>query len=133
MLGNTKTGAYMDANLQAHQLETGTSFGLLQQDYQNTSILASDTWLKWVWKELESLDVYMTFDSPALSLRCHHDALLIDLFMDLEVDQDNLLWLNWCRMFLQVFTVSDVTMADGRYIRQCIWDGFLIITETLID
>ncbi|CAJ1931701.1 unnamed protein product, partial [Cylindrotheca closterium] len=100
MLGGTKTGAYLDANLQAHQLETGTSFGLLQQDYQNTSILASDTWLKRVWKELESLDMYMAFDSPALSLRCHHDALLIDLFMDLEVDQDDLLWLNWCRMFL---------------------------------
>ncbi|CAJ1946157.1 unnamed protein product [Cylindrotheca closterium] len=57
MSGGTKTGAYMDANLQAHQLETGTSFGLLQQDYQNTSILASDTWLKRVWKELESLDM----------------------------------------------------------------------------
>ncbi|CAJ1966523.1 unnamed protein product [Cylindrotheca closterium] len=124
MSGGTKTGAYMDANLQAHQLETGTSFGLLQQDYQNTSILASDTWLKRVWKELESLDMYMAFDSPALSLRCHHDALLIDLFMDLEVDQDDLLWLNWCRMFLQVATVSDITTADGRYIRQCIWNGF---------
>ncbi|CAJ1956966.1 unnamed protein product [Cylindrotheca closterium] len=124
MLGDTKTGAYMDANLQAHQLEIGTSFGLLQQDYQNTSILASDIWLKRVWKELESLDMYVAFDSPALSLRCHHDALLIDLFIDLEVDQDDLLWLNWCRMFLQVATVSDITTADGRYIRQCIWNGF---------
>ncbi|CAJ1956253.1 unnamed protein product [Cylindrotheca closterium] len=124
MLGGTKPGAYMDANLQAHQLETGTSFGLLQQDYQNTSILASDTWLKRVWKELESLDMYVAFDSPALSLRWHHDALLIDLFIDLEVDQDDLLWLNWCRMFLQVATVSDITTADGRYIRQCIWNGF---------
>ncbi|CAJ1938381.1 unnamed protein product [Cylindrotheca closterium] len=124
MSGGRKTGAYMDANLQAHQLETGTSFGLLQQDYQNTSILASDTWLKRVWKELESLDMYMAFDSPALSLRCYHDALLIDLFIDLEVDQDDLLSLNWCRMFLQVATVSDITTADGRYIRQCIWNGF---------
>ena len=123
MSNRTKTGTYMDANIQAHQLETGTSFGILQQVYCNTAILASDTWIKRVWKELEALDMYVAFDSPALTFRCQHDTLLVDLFIELEVDQDELLWLNWCRMFLQVCTVSDITTADGRFIRRSIWDG----------
>ncbi|CAJ1939883.1 unnamed protein product [Cylindrotheca closterium] len=123
MSNRTKTGAYMDANIQAHQLETGTSFGIIQQVYSNTAISASDTWLKRVWKDFEDLDMYIAFDSPALTLRCQHDALLIDLFLKLEVDQDELLWLSWCRMFLQVCTVSDITTADGRFIRRAIWDG----------
>ncbi|CAJ1945764.1 unnamed protein product, partial [Cylindrotheca closterium] len=72
MSGGTKTGAYMDANLQAHRLETGTSFGLLQQDYQNAS----------------GLNGY---------------------------GRNLNLWIS---------TVSDITTADGRYIRQCIWNGF---------
>ncbi|CAJ1931319.1 unnamed protein product [Cylindrotheca closterium] len=68
MANRTKTGDYMEANIQAHQLETGTSFGLLQLVYSNTAILASDTWLKRVWHELEGLDIYIAYDSPALSL-----------------------------------------------------------------
>ena len=123
MANRTKTGGYMEANFQAHQLETGTSFGILQQVYNNTAILASDTWMKRVWHELEGLDIYVACDSPALSHRCEDDSLLVDLFINLEVDQDELLWLNWCRMFLQVCTVSDIVTADGRFIRRSIWDG----------
>ncbi|CAJ1967468.1 unnamed protein product [Cylindrotheca closterium] len=119
----TKTGAYLEAALQEHQLETGTSFGVFQQDYCNTAVLASDTWIKRVWKELENMDIYVAFDSPALPLRCVGDALLVEVFMDLEVNQDDLKWLNWCRMFLQACTVSDIVTADGRCIRQSAWCG----------
>ncbi|CAJ1951587.1 unnamed protein product [Cylindrotheca closterium] len=56
MANRTKTGNYMEANFQAHPLETGTSFGILQQVDNNTAILASDTWMKRVWHELEGLD-----------------------------------------------------------------------------
>ncbi|CAJ1963068.1 unnamed protein product [Cylindrotheca closterium] len=119
----TKTGAYLEAALQEHQLETGTSFGIFQQDYCNTAVLASDTWIKRVWKELENMDIYVAFDSPALPLQCVGDALLVEVFMDLEVNQDDLKWLNWCRMFLQACTVSDIVTADGRCIRQSAWRG----------
>ncbi|CAJ1970512.1 unnamed protein product [Cylindrotheca closterium] len=101
LANRTKTGDYMEATFQAHQLETGTSFGILQQAYNNTAILASDTWMKRVWHRLEGLDIYVACDSPALSHRCMDDSLQGDLFINLEVDQDELLWLNWCRMFLQ--------------------------------
>ena len=46
MANRTKTGELLVAALESHQLETGTSFGLFQQEYCNTAILASDTWLK---------------------------------------------------------------------------------------
>src|SRR5210317_476621 len=59
----TQTSRYLEALLQAHQLETGTSFGLLQQDYSNTAILSSETWLKRVWRQFDSLDIFVAFDS----------------------------------------------------------------------
>ncbi|CAJ1938660.1 unnamed protein product, partial [Cylindrotheca closterium] len=93
------------------------------QDYSNTAILASDTWLKRVWKELEDLDIYVALDSPVPPFRCKGDALLIEVLMELEVDQDALKWLNWCRMFLQVCTVSDIVTADGLSIRESMWHG----------
>ena len=86
----TTTAHYLDSCLQPHQLETGTSYGLLQQDYSNTAILASDTWLKRVWKDLDSVGVHVETSTPALQLFRENDALLMDLFIDAEVDQDTL-------------------------------------------
>ena len=114
----TDTAKYLENKLQSHQLETGTSFGLFQQDYSNTAILASDTWLKRVWEELESVDMYVAFDSPVLELQRDGDALLVEVFMDAEVDQETLKWLNWCRLYLQVSSVADICTADGKFIRQ---------------
>lgn len=105
----SKTNTYLDANIQAHQLETGTSFGIFQQTYENTAILTSDT--------------SFASDSPGLDLNCDGDAFLMELFMDLQVDQPTLMWLNWCRLYLHVCTVSDIVTADGRYIRRSVLEG----------
>ena len=119
----TQTNRYLSAVLQSHQLETGTSFGILQQDYSNTGILASDTWVKRCWKQLEELDIFVACDTPIPATRCSGDSLLMEIFMEAEVNQDDLLWLNWCRLYLQVVTVSDLLTANGRAIRRSIWRG----------
>ena len=110
----TKSGQYLEANLQSHQLETGTSYPLLQQQPSNTGILASETWLKRVWVQFDALDIRVEFSSPSLSLHCTDDRLLMDIFIDELVDQDELKWLNWCRLHLHVTTLSELTTADGR-------------------
>ncbi|CAJ1946478.1 unnamed protein product [Cylindrotheca closterium] len=38
----------------------------------------------------------------------------MDIFIDALVDQEELLWLNWCRQYLQVTTLLELTTADGR-------------------
>ena len=38
----------------------------------------------------------------------------MDIFIDELVDQDELKWLNWCRLHLHVTTLSELTTADGR-------------------
>ncbi|CAJ1954071.1 unnamed protein product [Cylindrotheca closterium] len=101
--------------MSTHQVRTG--FGDSEESFQ------PHTWLKRVWKELEDLDIYVALDTPVLPLRCEGDALLIEVFMELEVDQDALKWLNWCRMFLQFCTVSDIMTADGCSIRESMWHG----------
>ena len=122
-VNQTTTSRYLDSCLQSHQLETGTSYGLLQQEYSNTAILASDTWLKRVWKDLDSKGVHMELSSPALQLFRDKDALLMDLFIEAEVDQETLLWMNWCRMFLNVTTLSDIVTADGSCLVALVLEG----------
>ena len=96
----TQTYSYLDAALQCHQVETGTSYGLFQQVFDNTAILTSDTWIKRVWKELEDIDIHLEFRSPGLALYRDGDQLLMDAFINYEVDQEDLKWLNWCRQYL---------------------------------
>jgi len=40
--------------------------------------------------------MYVVFDSPILALQQEGDALLVEVFMEAEVDQEILKWLNWC-------------------------------------
>ena len=122
-VNRTKTATFLEACLQSHRLETGTEFGLLQQCYENTAILTTDSWLKRVWKTSEDNDVHVEFDSPQLQLHREEDQLLMSVFIEAEVDQEQLLWLNWCRMYLQAVTVSDIATADGTTIRYSSWHG----------
>ena len=65
----------------------------------------------------------MEISSPALQLFREKDALLMDLFIEAEVDQETLLWLNWCRMFLNVTTLSDIATADGSCLVASVLEG----------
>ncbi|CAJ1966070.1 unnamed protein product [Cylindrotheca closterium] len=40
-------------------------------------------------------------------------AAMMDIFIDALVDQEELLWLNWCRKCIQVTTLSELTTADA--------------------
>ena len=122
-VNSTQTGSYLRSTLESHQLETGSSFGLFQQQFDNTGILASDTWVKRVWREFDQLGIRVEFSSPPLDLHCVGDRLLTDVFVDALVDQSTLLWLNWCRMHLHVTTVSDITTANGLSITRSAWEG----------
>ncbi|CAJ1929622.1 unnamed protein product [Cylindrotheca closterium] len=117
----TKMGAFLEAVLQAHQLETGTFYGLFQQVYATTSILASDMWAKRTWSELNSLSIHLEFDPPSLQSLHQGDQLLVDLFINSLVDQLTLKWLNWCRIFLHAVTVSDIVNAEGTAITLQAW------------
>ena len=119
----TTTATFLDGCLQGHLLETGTEFGLFQQCYDNTAILATNTWMKRVWKDLDHMDLHLEFDSPSLPLQRQGDQLLMSAFVDAEIDQDDLMWLNWCRMYLQVISVSDLVTADGRSFTRSAWFG----------
>jgi len=105
----TKTGKFLEANIQAHQLETGTAYGIFQQVYSNTAILASD--------------IHVEFNSPPLLLQRQGDQLLTDMFMEALVDQSTLKWLNWCRTYLHAVTLSDIVTADGKHITLFAWTG----------
>ena len=119
----TNTGTYLTAALEAHQLEIGLPIGLFQQQFQNTGILTTDSWLKKLWQEMESLNIHLAYHGSDLTMRRDGDSFLTQLFIDDEVDQQDLLWLNWCRQYLHAVTLSDLVTADGKRLTSFAWNG----------
>ena len=52
--------------------------------------------------------MYVAFDSPVLALQRVGDALLVEVVMDAEVDQQTLKWLNWCRLWSPSSTLTPI-------------------------
>ena len=54
---------------------------------------------------------------PATPLQCKHDQFLMDIALDLYSKLTDLQHLNACRLHLQVTLLSDITMANSKFIR----------------
>ena len=54
---------------------------------------------------------------PAIPLQCKHDWFLIDIALDLYSKPSELQHLNMCPLHLHVTPLSDITMADGKFIQ----------------
>lgn len=119
----TQTTPYLKAVLEGHRLETGTSYGLFQQVFQNTGILTSESWVKRIWEEMDHYDIHVETDSPDFQLLRVGDGLIMEEFMNQRVPQEELKWLNWCRLFLHAVTISDIVTADGKFIDPDSWNG----------
>jgi hypothetical protein len=68
-------------------LEIGVPYGIVQLGFESLGILASDTWIKKVWAELDSIGYHLSYRQAALPLGHTKDSYLISTF--------SLKWLNW--------------------------------------
>jgi hypothetical protein len=68
--------------------------------------------------------------SPDFALSRANDQLLIPLFHEQGIRDDQLQRLNRCRLFLQVLTISDITTGCGTKITKAAWNGVRDTTRT---
>ena len=125
--GNSEslTGKFLQQDLESHQLELGLPVGVFQNHFDLTGGLASNTWIKRVWEELDGLDMHLAYKGPDVHLHRKKDAFLMQQFLDKGHKGESLKWLNWCRMFLHAVTLSDIVTADGSKILLSAWKGEL--------
>jgi hypothetical protein len=62
-------------------------------------------------------------DTPCLELKCKGDKFLMAEFITHVFQGPALQQLNYCRLFLQVYTLSDITTASGTHISYLSWHG----------
>ena len=61
--------------------------------------------------------------NPNLQLQCHRDTLLMEDFMKIGTQGEELAKLNRCRIFLRATCLSDPATGDGKSISPTFWHG----------
>ena len=119
----TVTGALLRSSLEHLQLELGSGVPFFQDDYEIWSDLATNCWLKHVWKFLQEQALRVEHTVPVLKTQTTQDAFLMPFLVQHGFSNNDLRILNHCRCYLHALTVADVLVADGSKVCIDSWDG----------
>jgi hypothetical protein len=113
------TGQFLRSNLEC----------VFQNQFRDVGVLASNTWVKRVWPELSDLDLHVAYQGPDLQLSREEDQFLVQAFLDASFSDDELVWLNWCRMYLHVTSLLYISTADGTMLSKAARSGTRDLTH----
>jgi len=124
------TGFLLHTTGKAMRLEVGYNGKLLAVPL----ILADNvtlSWIKHVWVSTQEAGITISTDFAEVHLQWQGDIELMRLFVQNGWKQPELHMLNHCRMFLQVFLLSDIVLGSGDTITPEYWDQTIPSISTL--
>jgi hypothetical protein len=116
-------GQLLRANIEQAKLEVGLVGSLFAQDYSKYESLLTNCWIKNTWLFLSENDITLEDSVPDIRLRRQRDSSLTTEFVRAGYTGQTLRRLNLCRLFLKVFTVSDIVTASGTQVTTAAWEG----------
>jgi hypothetical protein len=121
---NSETGNMMRIELQWCQVQAGTAKHLLGNPSDTIDYIET-CWIMCIRNFLRTYDLRIDLSyTPIPTIQCVNDEFLMDGFRERSAcTATQLQKLNACRMYLQVSRVSDITSADGKFIRSGILNG----------
>jgi hypothetical protein len=120
---NTITGQLIRASLEEAKLEVGLGGGLFMQDFKKFGKLATPGWITHTWDFLHKYSMTAEDTTKPLKLRRVGDAFLTQAFYENGIKGAALAQANWCRLYLQAITLSDIMTGDQKEITSAAWDG----------
>ena len=120
---NHRTAKLIYIDLTYIQIIPGIGEFFLNKDYTPYSWVEKG-WLTSLWEFVSQ--VKLTFSYPSAwqpPLLRQGDTFLTDFFLSLKLPLKEMGLLNWCRLYLQVLTLSDIVAANGHFILQHAKDG----------
>jgi hypothetical protein len=122
------TKELFDINYELLCLETGFMFPL-EKSYPKYGKLSTHCYLRGLWESTDMYDIRLCGPSnPAVST-CTNDILIME-HMGQVLEGEELMWFNWCRIYLKVLWVSEICTADGKYIDWYATKGEINPTKT---
>ena len=114
----TMTGKLLQAIMEGLQLEVGTDTSLAKIDflvYQNSTM---ESHIKDIWHYMNIFEFHFTTQQQKIKILREEDKFLMEVSMENRSQTTELWKLNFCRTWLQSFSIANITMCDGKEILQ---------------
>jgi hypothetical protein len=118
----TTTGDLYRTSLELLFLEVGMGTNLADIGFDSTSYLATDSLVKSTWQFLNDNNLQL-HHNVSISFQRLEDKVLMSEFLLAGASKEKLLSLNWCRLYLKAYFLSDITNGYGTRITDDIWMG----------
>ena len=118
----TITGHMINSALEQLRLEIGCNINLLQEDMSlYKHLVLTESWIATTWGFLSEYNINIELDIEKIPLSRRGDKVIMEEMLNAKIDETTLKKANRCRIYLNVFTLSDITTGDGRRIKQSSW------------
>jgi hypothetical protein len=104
------------------KLELGMNGHVFSHSYALFGHLATQSWIQFTWQICEAYNIARHDNLPPFPLRRAGDLLLMEAIASKVTDQNTLVRINKCQLYLQVITLADICTADGKSITRDAWD-----------
>ena len=125
------TNAYTDSilweqmmvGLEFLQRQTGTLDIVLNCDYEIFGNLTEASWFKTLWKFMSNEKLTFKGWKGMIPLLRENDCGIMDLFSTMLIPKSEFETLNECRLYLQAWTIADITDGSGTRISSYAYEG----------
>jgi hypothetical protein len=109
------SGHLLQTSLQELRSELGTNTDFFSQHFQSyNNLIMTDSWILNTWKFTSKFHIHLTNLSPPVKWRRQNDQSITDAIRNNPaISPSEWRSINRCRLYLKVFTLSDITTADG--------------------
>ena len=76
-----------------------------------------------MWEYIDKKNITIEDNTPYLDLRKENDVFFMHMFLQHNISAPNLKYINRCRIYLQLTTLSDTFEGDGRAFNREILHG----------
>ena len=119
------TGKLLQCNLEQLQIEIDNNDPILASNItKKEHYLLTDLYVWSTWQFMSLENIQLEDNTPSIPLLQEKDQCLMTAFANnTKIPKSALQTLNKCRLYLQAFTLSDITSGDGTKIRDEAWHG----------
>ena len=123
----TLTQQLIDVSWAHMAVESGLGDSFLTHNIKWFYDLLSDGWIKSLWEflSLYNITISRVDEKPQHQFRHQHDTFLMEAVAAKghDITKRDRLSFNFCRMYLQVTLLSDISTADGVSVQKHLWKG----------
>ena len=128
---NSLTGKLLKTTLEQLRIELGLNIPILSSNFkQYEHLVLTESHVSKTWDFMSEQGISLKDDTPIIPLLRINDKSIMKIFLNSkEIKKEWLPTLNKCRLYLQAFSLADITTGSGKYIREKAWHGSTIREE----